>query len=122
MTDGFRQPEIDRYYNEYATSAAVASNERSEMDAESELEYLDRDVTTPQHDCGSTSGSTSTSSGLDSQTIDKVVALTVPQKRNRIDSEDIACSLASAEEVFPAAKRMKEEEDEKPKLVDYNSD
>ncbi|KAI1795157.1 hypothetical protein LXA43DRAFT_882724 [Ganoderma leucocontextum] len=113
---------LDRYYKEYAAAAtAGASDEKSDLGAESELEYVD--VTTPpQHNPGRTS--VSASSGSDTQVVDGVLATqlpdlhTVPQKRGRGDSET-ACSTASgAEEDFPAAKRIKEENgDEKPELI-----
>ncbi len=110
------RPEFNRYYEEYA-----AGDEGSELAVESELEYVDVS-TPPQHDAGSASASTS--SGPDTKAADEALVLsgenTVSQKRDRTDSET-ACSLGSAEEDFPAAKRMKEEEDEKPDLIVVDS-
>lgn len=91
---------------------------------ESELEYVD--VTTPsQHDGGSTSGSITGSSNPESQVSDEALVLpaanTVPHKRERTDSET-ACLFGGTEENFPATKRMKAEEDEKPGLNVLDSD
>ncbi|PIL37074.1 hypothetical protein GSI_00766 [Ganoderma sinense ZZ0214-1] len=118
--------EINRYYKEYADAAC---DERSELDVESELEYVDV-ATSDQCDTGSRSGSSSTSSGPSTQASDEASTLpgskTVPLKRERTESETAtACSLGNAEEdfQFPAAKRMKEEEeDEKPELSVVDSD
>ncbi|KAM5540431.1 hypothetical protein V8D89_005889 [Ganoderma adspersum] len=122
--DRDHKDEINYYYKQYAASAAAACDERSELDVESELEYVD--VTTPpQHDAESASASSSGSSDPDSQASDEAPVLpaasTVPHKRERTDSET-ACSLGGAEEDFPATKRMKEEEDEEPELNVFDSD
>lgn len=91
---------------------------------ESELEYVDV-ITPPQHDAGSASASSSGSSDPDSQALDKALVLPAasmgPHKRERTDSET-ACSFGGAEEDFPATKRMKEEEDEKPEFNVFDSD